>query len=259
MIGVVGAGRMGGALMTGWVAGGMAPEDIVIVDPRPGEAAQELIAAGARNSREALAECGRVLLAVKPQVFPEVAGELAEHIAPDALVVSIMAGTTLAQLEAALPGRVLVRAMPNTPAAIGHGISAVFAPEGGGEAAEAMLAPGGAVLRVESERDIDRVTAVSGSGPAYVFHMVEALAAAGEAVGLSAEQAEVLARATVTGAGRLLEGGEAAGELRRVVTSPGGTTEAGLEVLMGELEGVMGRCVRAAYARAVELGDEGVA
>jgi pyrroline-5-carboxylate reductase len=250
---------MGGALIRGWLADGAEPHSIAIVDPRPGEDALVAIEAGARTGVQALETASTVLISVKPQIFAEVADDIESRIARSALIISIMAGTSVAELQRAFPGRAVVRAMPNTPSAVGAGITGLFASEGVREAqvdeATALLHVSGPVLRMESERDIDRVTAVSGSGPAYVFHMVEALAEAGEAIGLSEAQSSQLARETIIGAAALLAGGEDACDLRRAVTSPNGTTQAALEVLMAELPDVMARTVRAAVDRAVELGD----
>ena len=257
MIGLVGAGQMGGALLRGWLKHGRPPGEVVVVDPNPGEVASQAIAEGARHGEGFLGDCDTVVLAIKPQMFAQVAPNLAPHIAESALVVSILAGTRIATLQAALPGRAVVRAMPNTPASLGRGVSGLFAPVSDSLAARAraVLEPAGAVVRVESERDLDRVTAVSGSGPAYVFHMVEALEHAAREVGLANETARQLARHTLVGAAALLEGGEA-GALREAVTSPNGTTQAGLEVLMAELPDLVARTVEAAFRRAEELGGD---
>ena len=258
MLAVVGAGRMGGALIQGWLANGTPAHSIAVVDPHPGEAAQAAIDAGARTGPQALESADVVLLSVKPQVFAEVSDDIAERVARSALIVSIMAGTSIASLQKAFPGRPCVRAMPNTPASIGSGVTGLLVPEGvsaeDGKRAEELLSVTGPVVRVAGERDIDRVTAVSGSGPAYVFHMVEALAEAGVKAGLEPDTATELARRTITGAAALLAEGGDAGELRRAVTSPNGTTQAALEVLMAELPDVMERTVKAAFERAVELG-----
>jgi pyrroline-5-carboxylate reductase len=176
------------------------------------------------------------------------------------LVLSIAAGTPLSAFEAAFgPGTPVIRAMPNTPAAVGRGITAII---GNAQAtpshmalAESLLSAVGEVVRLDSEAQMNAVTAVSGSGPAYVFHLIEALAAAGEAEGLSADLSLRLARATVAGAGALAqETGTDPAQLRRDVTSPNGTTQAGLEVLMAEMPDLIRRTVRAAAARSEELG-----
>ena len=256
MLAVVGAGRMGGAMLRGWREAGRAAGELLAVDPDPGEAARAVIAEGAVTDAGRLAEADTVLLSVKPQAFPEVAPSL--ELAPDAVVVSIMAGISVKTLQDAFPGRDVLRAMPNTPASIGMGVTGLYGAQGVDAETvlrvQNLLRVCGPVVVVETESDIDRVTAVSGSGPAYVFHMVEALQAAGEALGLGMDDALVLARETVRGAAALLETGEA-GDLRRAVTSPNGTTEAALEVLMPELPALMARTVRAAFERARELGS----
>jgi pyrroline-5-carboxylate reductase len=202
-----------------------------------------------------------LVLAIKPQMLDEAAPGIAPLIGADTLVVSILAGKTIGNITARLPAKAVARAMPNTPASVGRGIIGVAANAQTSPAqramADALLRAIGAVEWVADEGLIDAVTAVSGSGPAYVFHMVEALAAAGEKAGLPAEIALRLARATVEGAGELLyrEPGTSAGQLRKNVTSPGGTTAAALEVLMGEngLTPLMERAVAAAARRAGEL------
>lgn len=265
---VIGAGRMGGALLSGWVSGRRkrpAPEDILILDPHMGEAAQAIAARGARHITKAGPEMSGakvVLLAIKPQMFAGIAPALVKYIPQDCLVISILAGITLASLEAAFPGRAIVRAMPNTPAAIGAGITAytgndIMTPAQS-KLAKRLLSSGGAVYEVESEALIDVVTAVSGSGPAYVFHMVEALEAAAIANGLPEDMAPDFARQTIIGAGMLLREDDAsATDLRRAVTSPGGTTQAALDVLMGVegLPSLMRETVNAALKRAKELGQ----
>jgi len=202
------------------------------------------------------------VVALKPQVLKTEAASLRPVAERGTLMLSIAAGTTVASLRKAW-GRSarIVRAMPNTPGAIGRGITGLYATKAASAAdralAEKLLHALGAVVRVRSERDIDIVTAVSGSGPAYVFLLVEALAAAAKAEGLPAAVAEALARATVAGSGALLDADPAsAAQLRRNVTSPGGTTEAALKVLMANkgLGELMRRAVAAAAQRAEELG-----
>ena len=258
MIALVGAGRMGGALLEGWIAAGTAPSDISVVDPKPGSSALMVIDQGARHGPDTLAHAETVLLAVKPQVFAEVWDDMAERVTPGTLIISIMAGVTCATLSRAFPGCPVIRAMPNTPASVGAGVTGLYAGEDASEAdvaeAERRLGVTGAVVRVYEERDIDRVTSVSGSGPAYVFHLAEALAEAGEAVGLSADVAAQLACETIIGAAELLKSDGDAAALRRAVTSPNGTTQAALEVLMPELPNLMRRTVQAAFDRAEELG-----
>ncbi len=265
---VVGAGRMGGALMSGWVSGRkktVLPENLIILDPNPGDKARAIIDAGALHITQVGPELKTVtcaLLAVKPQQFAELAPNIAAHLPVDCLVVSILAGTTLQALNAELPGRALVRAMPNTPAAIGAGITAFTCgptvTPAHKKLTQGLLSAGGRVYEVENEHLIDVVTAVSGSGPAYVFHMVEALEAAAIVNGLPHDLAPDFARQTIIGAGALLkQDPSTATELRQAVTSPNGTTQAALDILMKDngLAALMRETVAAALKRAKELGQ----
>lgn len=261
---IVGAGNMGGALLSGWLRDGLlAPRSLAVLDPSPGTEAVFAIERGARHltgPSEIPKGIGTVLLAVKPQLYPRLRSDLAAVLGPGTLVVSIMAGIKLARLAADLPDCHVVRAMPNTPAAIGRGVSAFVAgadvPSDAVARAEALLAASGTVLRLQDDAQIDAVTAISGSGPAYVFHLVEALEASAKALGLAPDVAAALARQTVIGASALLEASERdAAELREAVTSPGGTTQAALEVLMGEngLSALMREATRAAADRSRAL------
>lgn len=259
---LVGAGKMGGALLEGWLARGLAPAQAVVIDPQPSPEIQALAGRGVRLNpdRAALPKARVVVVAVKPQVAAEVLAQVGGVVSEGTLVVSIMAGKTLAFLESALPGAAAVRAMPNTPAAIGRGIT-VAVPNARVTAtqrrlAHDLLAASGAVEWVDDEALMDAVTAVSGSGPAYVFHLVEALAKAGAAAGLPPQLSATLARATVTGSGELLHRSPLdPAILRQNVTSPGGTTAAALEVLMAEdgLEALLTRAVAAGTKRSREL------
>ncbi len=260
---LIGAGRMGGALATGWVSSGINPFDIIIIDPRPGDDAKALISMGVThftNSESAkLDGVSAVILAVKPQMFDALSGDIARALPPDCVVISVMAGTAMHNLESAFAPRDIVRAMPNTPASIGKGLTAFFASSGEAAAqlTRRLLAPSGTVIQVDKEVLIDVVTAVSGSGPAYVFHMVEALEAAAINAGLPEDLAAIAARQTIIGSGALLDDSrDSAAQLRVAVTSPNGTTEAGLNVLMGEdgLPPLMRKTVMAAFNRAKELG-----
>ena len=256
---LVGAGRMGGAMLRGWLAQGLAPDAVTVVDPYP---ADWLEVAGVRVSAAPPDNPAVVVIAVKPQMMGDAFGPIAQATGADTLVLSVAAGVRIAQFEAMLPPCAIVRSMPNTPAAIGKGITAMI----GNRAAtpedlalaEMLLSAVGVVVRLESEDQLDAVTGVSGSGPAYVFHMIEAMAAAGEAEGLAPDLALALARATVAGAGALaMHDDTPPAELRRAVTSPNGTTQAGLEVLMDEATGLrplIARTVAAAAARSRELG-----
>ena len=260
---LLGCGKMGGAMLEGWLAAGLAPDRVTVMEPRPTPRLEALAAEGLSLNPPALPDRADIaLLAVKPQMMADAAPGLAPLAGGGCLFLSIAAGTPIAWFEsrfgAATP---IIRAMPNTPAAIGRGITAIIGNGAVTEAhlalAEAMLAACGAVVRLEHEDQIDAVTGVSGSGPAYVFHMIEALAAAGEAAGLSPGLAMQLARATVCGAGALAEASEeSAATLRENVTSPAGTTAAGLAVLMPELTGIMTRTVAAAAERGRALSRD---
>ena len=260
---LIGAGKMGGAMLAGWLDRGLAPAGVVVVEPR---AAAELVELCADRgvTLAAAAPAGvtaRVLIvAVKPQVLADVLPGLVSLVGPKTVVVSVVAGKTIAAFAGGLGTSAVVRTIPNTPAQVGRGITAAVAdPSVGSDdraLVAALLAAVGEVEWVEKESDIDLVTAVSGSGPAYVFHVVEALAAAGAAAGLAPDLAARLARATVEGAGELLwQSPESPEQLRINVTSPGGTTAAALAVLMGEkgLTPLMTEAVAAAAKRSREL------
>ncbi|MGB5094025.1 MAG: pyrroline-5-carboxylate reductase [Parvibaculum sp.] len=265
---LVGAGKMGGALLAGWLGKGLAPAMVQLRDPQPGEDVARLIAERGIALNTSIRDLARltpgvVLLAVKPQLMEAVLPELQMLVVPETLFLSIAAGTSLQRLKELLGADVhAVRAMPNTPAAIGRGITVACANPLVTAAQKAMagnlLAAVGDVDWVESEPLIDAVTAISGSGPAYVFYLVECLAASGEALGLEPELAMRLARATVSGSGEMLaQFADEAATLRKNVTSPGGTTAAALDVLMGEggLSVLMRRATHAARDRARELGS----
>lgn len=264
---LIGAGKMGGALLSGWLETGLiTPRKLVILDPTPGPQAVFAIERGAKHitvAEDIPKSIQTVLLAVKPQLFDRIGAQLGPHLSPKAMIVSILAGTSMRRLNETFDGRIVIRAMPNTPAAIGAGISAIFAdpdvsPEKLDEA-EALLKPGGEVVRVDSEVALNAVTAISGSGPAYVFHLVEALEVGARDLGLSKEVSAQLARETIIGAAKLLESSSDGPDvLRKNVTSPNGTTQAALDVLMGEdggLSKMMITTVRAAFARAKELAS----
>ena len=260
---LIGAGKMGAAMLEGWLGLGLDPSRVAVVEPQPAPEISALTARGLRlnPAARAVSDPAVIVIAVKPQVAAEVVPAAAPLVGPSSVVVSIMAGQRLVSLERALPaGTAVVRTMPNTPAAIGRGITVavpnarVSPPHR--ELAHRLLAAIGAVEWVADEALLDAVTAVSGSGPAYVFLLAEALAQAGAAAGLPAELAERLARATVAGSGELLHRSPLdAATLRRNVTSPGGTTEAALAVLMGEagLAPLMAKAVAAATRRSREL------
>ncbi|ODT68157.1 MAG: pyrroline-5-carboxylate reductase [Pelagibacterium sp. SCN 63-23] len=260
---LVGAGKMGIALARGWLDAGLPPTNLVLVDPAPGEAARELADDyGLVINKEAPGlEPNVVVLAVKPQIVGPVMEGLRPVVGPQTLVLSIAAGISLARLEAGLQTKRVVRTMPNTPAQIGKGMTgAVAGPDIESKdraIVDALLSAAGQVAWFDRENDLDTVTAVSGSGPAYVFNLVEALAAAGVAQGLDEAVAMKLARQTVIGAAALLDADPAeAAVLRANVTSPNGTTAAALDVLMGGdgLAPLMRRAVEAARLRSEELG-----
>jgi pyrroline-5-carboxylate reductase len=261
---LVGAGKMGGALLEGWLRLGLDPNALVVLEPQPSAEIAALTRRGLRLNPDAPALRGSdpaaIVIAIKPQAAAAVLPAIAPLVAAATVVVSIMAGRTLDFLAGVLGReRALIRAMPNTPAAIGRGITVAVARNA--SAAQRTLADGllsatGAVEWVGDEALMDAVTAVSGSGPAYVFLLAEALAAAGAAAGLPAALADTLARETVAGAGELLHRSPLpAAALRENVTSPGGTTAAALEVLMGDggLAPLMRRAIAAATARSRAL------
>lgn len=257
---LLGCGKMGSALLEGWLAGGLAPGEISVIEPSP---APGLAGRGVRLNTALPARPAVVVIAVKPQMMGAALPGIAALGGGETLFLSIAAGTTIAQLEAVLGARTpVIRAMPNTPAAIGRGISALcangHADPGHRALASALMSAVGQVVELAGEDQMDAVTAVSGSGPAYVFHLIETLAAAGEAEGLPADLAMRLAKATVAGAGALAEtAAETPAELRVNVTSPGGTTAAALAVLMDEARGfpaLLRAAVHAAADRGRELG-----
>jgi pyrroline-5-carboxylate reductase len=260
---LVGAGKMGLALARGWVAGGLPADQLVLIEPQPSEAATAFVA---ETKCRLQSGPGGVLthvlvLAVKPQVMAGVLAELRPTIGPHTLVLSIAAGISIAAIGDALGTERVIRTMPNTPAQIGKGVTGAVPGAGlladDAEAAEALLGAAGKVVWFTEEAMLDAVTAVSGSGPAYVFNLVESLAAAGERQGLAPEDAMLLARETVIGAAALMAADPApASVLRENVTSPKGTTAAALEVLQGDdgLDALMDRAVTAARLRSEELG-----
>ena len=258
---LIGAGKMGAALLGGWLVAGISPRDIAVVEPHPSEALRILAAETGFTLNGAPKPARTIVLAIKPQLLDQAAPNIAPWLDSDSLLISILAGKTIADLAARLPARNIVRAMPNTPAAIGRGITGAFAnshvTRAQHDMAQKLLSGVGAVEWVGSEQAIDAVTAISGSGPAYVFLLVEALAQGGEALGLPGDLAMRLARATVEGAGELLHRAPefSAETLRKNVTSPGGTTQAALDVLMARdgLAALMARATAAAAKRAEEL------
>lgn len=259
---LVGAGKMGGALLDGWLRRGLDPAKVAVIEPDPSPQIAALAGRGVQLNPDAdrLTDVAAIVIAVKPQTALEALPAIAPMIGASTVVVSIMAGRTLQFLSGALKHEnALVRAMPNIAASIGRGITVAVARNAGPaqrDLAHRLLSATGTVEWVEDEGLIDAVTAVSGSGPAYVFLLVEALAQAGAAAGLPPDLAEKLARETVAGAGELLHRSSLdAAALRQSVTSPGGTTAAALEVLMGEngLPRLMQQAVAAATQRSRKL------
>ncbi len=262
---LVGAGRMGGAMLKAWLRSGMNPEQIFVVDP--GAPADTEAMRGqhgfsiAADPAAVTTTPGIIIIAVKPQQMDDVLPGLGRLMGGQTVAMSIAAGRTVESISRHLgPHRAIVRAMPNTPAAIGRGMTVAFAnadvtPEQARMCAE-LLGAVGEVAWIEDESLMDAVTAVSGSGPAYVFLLTECLADAGVEAGLPRALAERLARVTVQGAGALMaQSDDPAGKLRENVTSPGGTTEAALTELMGEpgMRELMKRAVAAAVRRSREL------
>jgi pyrroline-5-carboxylate reductase len=262
---LLGAGKMGGAMLEGWLGLGLDPAKVVVIEPQPVAAIAALAGRGVRviAAPEAVRDAAAVVIAVKPQAAAEVVPRMAGIVGPATVVLSIMAGKTLAGLARMLPaGTAIVRTMPNLPASIGRGITVAVGNAAvttrQRDLANRLLAATGAAEWVEDETLLDAVTAVSGSGPAYVFLLAETLARAGATAGLPADLSARLARATVAGSGELLRRSESdAATLRQNVTSPGGTTAAALAVLMAAtgLPQLMEEAVAAAARRAGELAD----
>jgi pyrroline-5-carboxylate reductase len=258
---LAGAGKMGGAMLSGWLAQGLDARHDAVIEPHPSDEIKALLTKGIRLNPKPqdAGDVATLVVALKPQTFGEAGAMLKTFAGSSTLVVSIMAGITMTSLEAVCGGSV-VRAMPNTPAAIGRGITVAVAAKNVSAAqrgvADALLRATGAVEWVDDEKLMDAVTAVSGSGPAYVFLLAEELARAGVAAGLPAELATKLARETVAGSGELLHRSQhASATLRQNVTSPGGTTAAALEILMGPdgMQSLLTRAVAAATRRSRQL------
>jgi pyrroline-5-carboxylate reductase len=263
---LVGAGNMGGALLAGWLERGLAPAQLLVQDPGPPLAIRTLLEQHGVAWQPAFTPqrpAGLVLLAVKPQIMDVVAPSVAPHVGPDTVVLSVAAGRTIASLAKHFPpSAAIVRTIPNTPASVGRGMTVAFAgtnvsaPQR--QQCRRLLEAVGRVAWVNDETLIDAATAVSGSGPAYVFLLAECLAEAGRVAGLPAELAKDIARMTVAGAGEMLyRDATDAGVLRQNVTSPNGTTAAALAVLMAHsgLQPLLTQAVEAARKRAQELSQ----
>ncbi len=258
---LAGAGKMGSAMLSGWLAQGLDPKRVVVIEPHPSDETHGFAARGVKLNPAAkdTGAADVLVVALKPQMFREAGSQLKSLVGAKTLVVSIMAGTTLAALKE-ICGGVAVRAMPNTPAAIGRGITVAVAGQGvektQRDIADALLRATGSVEWTSDESLMDAVTAVSGSGPAYVFLLAEELARAGVAAGLPEALATKLARETVAGSGELLHRSDLTStKLRENVTSTGGTTAAALSVLMGDggFQSLLRRAVEAATKRSKEL------
>jgi pyrroline-5-carboxylate reductase len=258
---LAGAGKMGGAMLSGWLARGLDASNVAVIEPHPSDDINALVAKGMRlnPTPKDIGIVATLVIALKPQMFREAGPALKPFVGSSTLVVSIMAGATIASITQVCGGAV-VRAMPNTPAAIGRGITVAVAASnvsaGQRALADALLRATGSVEWTGDETLMDAVTAVSGSGPAYVFLLAEELARAGVEAGLPLELATKLARETVAGSGELLHRSElSSATLRRNVSSPGGTTAAALEVLMGPdgMQSLLTRAVAAATKRSREL------
>lgn len=256
---LLGCGKMGSALLAGWLEGGLSPEAVWVLDPNPSD---WLARTGVHVNKGVPADPAVALVAVKPQMMGEALPTLQALGNGTTLFVSIAAGTPISAFEAALGAQTpIVRSMPNTPAAVGRGITAIIGNTRAGEAemdlATALLSAVGQVVRLDDEGQMDAVTGLSGSGPAYVFLLIEAMTTAGIEQGLSPDLALELARATVAGAGALAEGStDSPAQLRVNVTSPNGTTQAALEVLMEPASGLptlVSRAIAAATHRSKEL------
>lgn len=259
---LVGAGKMGSAMLDGWLARGLDPKKIIVIEPQPVKAVKALARRGVKlNPKDKVGVASAIVIAVKPQNAPETVPPLARYVDKTTLVLSIMAGRTIGFLEKSLPtGTAIVRAMPNTPAAIGRGISVAVANAKISmrqrKQASDLLAAIGKVEWVDDEALMDAVTALSGSGPAYIFLLAECMARAGVAAGLPKELATRLARETVAGSAELLHRSNLdAATLRQNVTSPGGTTAAALEVLMGPggFDQLLTQAIAAATRRSRDL------
>ncbi|WP_224815758.1 pyrroline-5-carboxylate reductase [Hasllibacter sp. MH4015] len=255
---MLGCGKMGSAMLEGWLATGLDVGAVHIIEPKPSDWLQ---GTGVRINGDLPADPAVLMIAVKPQMMEEALPRVAGFGGGGTLILSVAAGTPInAYVDAFGPGTRIIRSMPNTPAAVGKGITAIVgnadATAADMDLAEAMLGTIGQVVRLSTEAQIDAVTGISGSGPAYIFYMIDALAAAARAEGLPEDMAMQLAKATVAGAGALAEQSDESPEQLRInVTSPNGTTQAGLEVLMGEggLAPLIRRTVAAATARSREL------
>ncbi|WP_337268942.1 pyrroline-5-carboxylate reductase [Oryzifoliimicrobium ureilyticus] len=262
---LVGAGNMGGAMLSGWLKSGVAGGSVIVVDPAPSATIMQTINEAGASHMTALPEdfkANILFLAVKPQIMEAALSPLKSAVGPDTVVVSVAAGKTISFMESHLGDAAMVRAMPNTPAMVGRGVTGAFAnsrvSSAQRQSVHSLLSVSGPVEWLQAESEIDAVTALSGSGPAYVFYLVECMAEAGRKLGLPADLAMRLARETVAGAGELLhQSPDGATKLRQNVTSPGGTTAAALSVLMSDegMQPLFDKALAAARQRAEELSN----
>ena len=258
---LLGCGKMGSAMLAGWLASGLPATSVWVLDPHP---SQWLIDKGVNLNVDLPINPAVVLIAVKPQMMGDALPKLQALGDANSLFISVAAGISVKTYEAILGEKTpIVRSMPNTPAAIGRGITAIIGNSVASldhlDLAQSLLSAVGQVVRLENENQMDAVTAISGSGPAYVFHLIETLASAGIEQGLPPELSMKLAKATVAGAGALAETAtEGPDQLRVNVTSPGGTTQAALEILMSENKGfpaLISSAVKAAAERSRDLAN----
>ncbi len=262
-IALVGAGKMGGGLLTAWLRGGLQPQDIIIIDPFLSSDIKSLGVLSNPSDDEVKARNPYCLVAaVKPQMAASILPEIITKIPDDCMILSLMAGVNIARLQDFAGGRACVRTMPNTPAAIGYGMTALYASPSTRDDqkhyAQALMMAAGETVWLNDEALMDAVTALSGSGPAYIYYLAETMAAAAQAQGLEPDIAMRLACQTILGAGMMLTTQEeSARALRENVTSPGGTTEAALQVLMAEagLRDIMSKAIEAAVLRGKELSN----
>jgi pyrroline-5-carboxylate reductase len=263
---LLGVGKMGGAMLEGWLRAGADPAKIIALDPSPPAEVAAMLRDNGIAHNPSLDGIGKVdvlLAAVKPQVMDDVLSSIKVLAASKPLILSIAAGKTIASFERHFGAdAAVIRTIPNTPAAIGRGITAMAGNANVSIAqwalAEALLKSIGEVVKVADESQIDTATAVSGSGPAYVFYMTECLAAAGVDAGLAPDLAMALARATVSGSGELMrQSGIDAATLRQNVTSPKGTTYEALQILMADdgMMPLMSKAIAAAKRRSKELAS----
>ncbi len=261
---LIGAGKMGMAMARGWLKSGLRPSSLTLIDPKP---QQSIVDFAAKHKISILpnmpdSDAQVVVLAVKPQIMEQVLNSIKPHIKPDVLVLSIAGGIKLESLTKALGSKKIIRAMPNTPAQVGQGVTGAIKANGVNKLdikiANAIMQASGHVYWFDDENDLDALTFVSGCGPAYVFLLAEAMAQAGVQQGLEEEKAKLLARQTIIGAAALMQDDASdAAILRQNVTSPGGITEAALSVLMADdgFYSLFSRAFNKAAKRNKELGS----